>query len=311
MKPLFRKIDCISLPVPDLETALTFYHRALGHEIVWRDEEAVGLKLPDDDAELVLHRSPRPAETDILVESIPAAVDALTKAGAELVAAPFEIRIGRCAVLHDPWGNRLVLLDDSKGTLAVDPSKRVIGLALSPGSAGSRLDRPKSETETGPAVEIRDASQADAEALAELVDTVARERRFLAATVGFGVEATRSFISTVISSGGVQLIAHAAGQAVGWCDILPQTFEGMGHVGRLGMGVRQGFRGRGIGRALLEGAIRKAFTTRIRRIELEVFASNDAAIRLYESAGFNREGRKVRARLIDDVSDDLLLYALL
>ena len=83
------------------------------------------LVLPGDDAELVLHVASRPAEVDIFVESVPAAVRALTATGAELIAGPFEIRIGLCAVLHDPWKNPIVIFDSSKELLKVDDNKWV------------------------------------------------------------------------------------------------------------------------------------------------------------------------------------------
>jgi len=39
---------------------------------------------------------------------------------------PFDIPIGRCAVVNDPWGNRLVLLDVGKGSLVTDGDGRVL-----------------------------------------------------------------------------------------------------------------------------------------------------------------------------------------
>jgi lactoylglutathione lyase len=36
-------------------------------------------------------------------------------AGGEPVVAPFDIAIGRCARVRDPFGNELTLLDQSKG----------------------------------------------------------------------------------------------------------------------------------------------------------------------------------------------------
>lgn len=57
--PLFRKIDCYRLPVGDLEAAIAFYSDRLGHDLKWRTPTAVGLRLPDSDTELVLHRAPR------------------------------------------------------------------------------------------------------------------------------------------------------------------------------------------------------------------------------------------------------------
>jgi catechol 2,3-dioxygenase-like lactoylglutathione lyase family enzyme len=49
---LFRKVDCLSIPVPDLEAALAFYSGDLGHELIWRSSNAAGLKLPGSNAEL-------------------------------------------------------------------------------------------------------------------------------------------------------------------------------------------------------------------------------------------------------------------
>ena len=47
-------------------------------------------------------------------------------AGGMVLKGPFEIQIGLCAVVADPWDNVLVILDTSKGTLRVDKNKRVI-----------------------------------------------------------------------------------------------------------------------------------------------------------------------------------------
>ena len=66
MPGLFQKVDCVSLRVSDLDRALAFYQDALGHELVWRDSRAAGLRLPQSDAELVLHTDNRPMETDLL-----------------------------------------------------------------------------------------------------------------------------------------------------------------------------------------------------------------------------------------------------
>jgi hypothetical protein len=44
-----------------------------------------------------------------------------------MVAPQFDIQIGRCVVVVDPWANRLVLLDTSKGLLETDEQGNVIG----------------------------------------------------------------------------------------------------------------------------------------------------------------------------------------
>src|SRR5262245_8639389 len=158
-------------------------------------------------------------------------------------------------------------------------------------------------------MEIRESVVEDAERVAAVVDAVARERLFLAGTVGFSVDDTRAFISSVKSAGGVQVVAIESGEIIGWCDIAPHPHEGMKHVGRPGMGVRKDFRGRGFGRKLLEAALEKTVGSDIELIESEVFASNDRAICLYQSFGFELEGRKIAGRRLDGCTEDILLYA--
>lgn len=158
---------------------------------------------------------------------------------------------------------------------------------------------------------IRDTVPEDASEVASLVDSVAKERRYLASTKGFSSEATKEFIEFLRSSGGIHLVATSEKIVAGWCDISPLPFEGMEHVGKLGMGVAPEHRGKGIGASLLSAALSRAFSGRFARIELEVFSSNEAAVRLYEKARFRLEGRKVGARKLDGVIDDILVYAVL
>ena len=139
---------------------------------------------------------------------------------------------------------------------------------------------------------IRDTLESDTVQLARVVDSVCRERKFLAATVGFGADSTLAFVRAIRAAGGVHVAAMDDMLLVGWCDISPQPFEGMTHVGRLGMGVHGKYRSLGVGKMLLEAAITRAFEGGIERVELEVFSSNKSASQLYERAGFVVEGRK-------------------
>lgn len=124
---LFRKVDCVRLYVPDLEEGLAFYRDQLGQELIWRTETAAGLRLPESDAELVLQTEDKRQEVDLLVDSADEAARFIEQAGGRLVVPPFDIQIGRCVVLEDPWGNPLVLLDISKGLLKTDAERNVIG----------------------------------------------------------------------------------------------------------------------------------------------------------------------------------------
>lgn len=64
-------------------------------------------------------------EANLLVESADAAAREFVAAGGTLVVAPFDIAIGRCAVVQDRWGNRLVLLDHREGRLLTDATGHV------------------------------------------------------------------------------------------------------------------------------------------------------------------------------------------
>jgi predicted enzyme related to lactoylglutathione lyase len=116
----------VTLPVPDLDSGLRFYVGALGHRLEWRNDAIgqAGLELDDGDSELVL-TTELAYEPNWLVEDTDACVATFLRHGGELVAAPFEIAVGRAAVVRDPFGNTLVLVDLSKGRYVTDDLGRV------------------------------------------------------------------------------------------------------------------------------------------------------------------------------------------
>jgi predicted enzyme related to lactoylglutathione lyase len=124
--PVFHKIDCLQIPVPDLEAGLAFYRDQLGHTLIWRTDKAAGLRLPESDAEIVIQTERPELEVNITVASADEAAAFIAQIGGRIVVQPFDIPIGRCAVVEDPWANRLVLLDSSKGSLVTDATGRVL-----------------------------------------------------------------------------------------------------------------------------------------------------------------------------------------
>lgn len=125
-EPLLRAVDSVEVRVPDLNEGLAFYCNKLGHELVWRADDAAGLSLPDGNGELVIQTS-RPPEPALRVESADRAAERFVEAGGSVITEPHDIRIGRCAVVQDPWGNRLVLLDMTKGRLVTDSEGNITG----------------------------------------------------------------------------------------------------------------------------------------------------------------------------------------
>jgi predicted enzyme related to lactoylglutathione lyase len=116
---VLRGVDAVTVPVPDLEQGLRFYRDRLGHRVLWRDDDRgqVGLALPESGAELVL-TTRQGYEPDWLVASVPDAVAAVVAAGGTVLSSPADIPVGMVAVVADPFGNPLVLVDLSKGRYA-------------------------------------------------------------------------------------------------------------------------------------------------------------------------------------------------
>jgi predicted enzyme related to lactoylglutathione lyase len=126
---LLRNIDCVQLPVPDLDSGLAFYRDRLGQALLWRTETAAGLRLGDSDTELVLQiQRPRP-EVNFLVGSVDQAATQLARAGGRVVVEPFDILVGRVAVVADPFGNPLTIVDLSRGRYRTDADGNVTGVA--------------------------------------------------------------------------------------------------------------------------------------------------------------------------------------
>lgn len=126
---LFRTVDCVQLPVPDLDAALAFYRDRLGHPLLWRTGTAAGLRLADSGSELVLATGRPQPEVDLLVDSADEAAAELVAAGGRILVEPFDIPVGRLAVAADPFGNPLTFLDLSRGRYVTDRDGNVTGVA--------------------------------------------------------------------------------------------------------------------------------------------------------------------------------------
>ena len=115
---MLRKIDCVMIRVEDVETAAAFYAKVFGLHRHWSGNGSIGLDFPESDAEIVLHCDPNiPSSVEVyyLVDHVVAAVGRYVAEGCKVEVAPFDITIGKCAVIRDPFGTRLCILDLTKG----------------------------------------------------------------------------------------------------------------------------------------------------------------------------------------------------
>lgn len=149
------------------------------------------------------------------------------------------------------------------------------------------------------------------EGFRKALDTVAREREYLTLLEASPLEKTRAFVLGMIENGNPQFVALADGTVVGWCDISRHTFPSRAHAGCLGMGIIPAYRGKGLGRRLMEATLQAARDAGIERVELCVHADNERAIALYEKIGFVREGLARKSVRIDGRYKDAIHMALL
>jgi predicted enzyme related to lactoylglutathione lyase len=128
--PVFKYVDCVQFYVPDLQEGVKFYCDCLGLKVIWRTETSIGLGMAEGKTEVVIQNEREDQEVDIKVESVIQAIEEIKKAGGHIIYGPFDIRIGKCAVVKDLWGNQYVILDSTKGTFITDEYGNIIGQEL-------------------------------------------------------------------------------------------------------------------------------------------------------------------------------------
>jgi len=87
------------------------------------------------------------------------------------------------------------------------------------------------------------------------------------------------------------ILAEFESRVVGIASLDGSTQSRFEHSATLGLGVRRDFWRQGLGRALVRTLLDWADSRGIVRTALEVVETNTGAIRLYESMGFEHEGR--------------------
>ena len=134
---------------------------------------------------------------------------------------------------------------------------------------------------------IRPAQAADARALAELFAAVAAERDGIASEPPVDIEERAALFAR---SAAGSTVASADGRVIGMLHVEVSRHG----FGELGMLVDRGWRGRGVGTALVAAAAGRARGQGLHKLSLEVFAHNTAAIALYRKCGFVEEGHRVK-----------------
>ena len=145
-----------------------------------------------------------------------------------------------------------------------------------------------------PAV-VRPAVEEDLDVVVDQIWAVAAEGRWIGVEVPFDRAARRQKLGALVSGEPSTLLvadtAPAGGPGVvGHISVSVAPYG----VADIGMLLIDGWRGKGLGTALLEAAIAWATAAGAHKMALEVWPHNAPALQLYLRAGFVEEGRKRR-----------------
>jgi L-phenylalanine/L-methionine N-acetyltransferase len=160
---------------------------------------------------------------------------------------------------------------------------------------------------------IRHAEPSDAEQLARLAGAVSAEPEgWLISVAGEWRSAgdERRYLKALrrYPHAAVLVAEREDGTLVGRLSIGRDPHPASTHVADVGLMVAADARRQGVGTAMLEAAVDWAREAGVRKIELHVFPWNEAAIKLYDAFGFEREGfRKGHYRRGSDYVDAILM----
>lgn len=145
-----------------------------------------------------------------------------------------------------------------------------------------------------------------------VLDSVAHEKIYLELISAPAKEDVFEFQRKLITQKAPVFYAVEGEQVVGWIDIVPLANPRMSHRGTLGMGLKMGYRGKGLGSQLMEKALSYARSIGLEKIELRVYSTNLQAIELYKKFGFKQVGvihkyRKFEGQYFDAILMEVFL----
>ncbi|MBA2536304.1 MAG: GNAT family N-acetyltransferase, partial [Actinobacteria bacterium] len=156
------------------------------------------------------------------------------------------------------------------------------------------------------------AEPRDASELVDLARTVGSEEEGWLITNGEWRSASeeRRYLRAIRRSRhAAVLVAEVPERIVGRLSIARDPHPASGHVADVGVMVARDHRRQGAGRALMAAAEDWARSVGVSKIELHVFPYNAAALALYESLGYEREGLRRRHYSRGDELVDAVLMA--
>ena len=159
---------------------------------------------------------------------------------------------------------------------------------------------------------MRDATLEDLAAIVEIYNSTIPSRIVSADTEPISVERRVPWFHEHDPARRPIRVAEADGEVVGWLSLSDFYDARPAYSGtaEIGLYVKEGHRGRGIGGRMLEEAIRRAPDLGIKTLTAGAFAGNELSLRLFERFGFERWAYFPRVAELDGKEQDLVVLGL-
>ena len=151
-------------------------------------------------------------------------------------------------------------------------------------------------------MEIRKIRMEDADNYLDMLLNLDNETKFMMFEPGerpTDINIIKNIIEKSINGDDLVLVATDEESIVGFISVQKGEYKRIKHTGYVVVGIREKYRGKGIGSKLFSELDIWAIENKITRLELSVICSNTIAKHLYEKNGFEVEGIRKNAMIID------------
>ncbi|MBA2534195.1 MAG: N-acetyltransferase [Rubrobacter sp.] len=107
-------------------------------------------------------------------------------------------------------------------------------------------------------------------------------------------------------------VMEDGGEVVGWLSLSDfyDARPAYHATAEIGVYVREDYRGKGVGRRLVEEAVRRGHELGLNTLTAGAFAHNEASVRLFEGMGFRKWAHFPRVAELDGIARDLVVLGL-
>ena len=158
---------------------------------------------------------------------------------------------------------------------------------------------------------IRDAVEDDLPVIVEIYNSTVPSRMVTADPEPISVESRRAWLSEHDPKSRPLWVAEVDGEIAGWFSFEPfRKKPAYRATSEISVYVSERHRRKGVGRRLLEEAIRRAPELGFKTLTGGIFAHNEPSLRLFEGFGFERWAHYPRVAELDGVELDLVVLGL-